>query len=165
MPKINRQNKPSDPEEPSNMFSEPFVMVASYLTPEDEKAAWEAAEHTATGLEVYYTRAKSLEDFTPDKTIWEHLRGQEVHLWLPTADPAEPFEAYTGWVVLANDTGLLLSDGNCIEFFPWTSVARLGIEADNQAKNLAYDYHIAEMQKQREPEAVRVERERRRWSS
>lgn len=166
MPKINgNTNTTPAPEQPKPKKAQ---LWSPNLTEADEDRAWELAKLISLGpdeIEVVYTRARSMQEFTDDRSIWSHMRGRNVEVWIPSNDPSDPDIWDEGWVVLANDTGLLWSSTGRMWFRPWTAIAQLTFNPEQDFTDETYDDIIRDMQRQREPEVSREEEERRRWLS
>lgn len=152
MPKINQQSTP-EPEQPKP--PQKTRLWSPNLTEADEDKAWELAELIALGpddIEIVYTRARSMQDFTDDRSIWSHMRGRNVEVWIPSNDPSDPDIWDEGWVVLANDTGLLWSSTGRMWFRPWTAIAQLTFNPEQDITDEMYDQIIREMQAEKEQE-------------
>lgn len=166
MPKINRNtNAKPAPEQPK---PRKIVSGTPNLTEADEAKARELAERYSLGpddIEIVYTRARALQEFANDRPFLSRFRGRNVTVWayIPESPDPEPWDE--GVAVEAHDTGLMYAADGTLVFRPWSQIAFLTFEPEQDIADEMYDDIIREMQRQREPEVSRAEEERRRWLS
>lgn len=147
MPKINQQNKP-EPEQPKK--PQKTTIWSPNLDEADEARAWELAERYAPSdsIEIVYTRAAAMQEFSGDGSLWSHLHGRNVEIWVASNDPLDPEIWDEGWVVRANDTGLLWASTGRIWFRPWSAIVQLTFNPEQDLTDQMYDAVTAEMQAQ-----------------